>query len=108
MIRRPPRSTLFPYTTLFRSLGVFKRPTGDTGWKSWLFTIDHKRIGIMYAVTAFVFFIVGGVEALLIRLQLARPNGTVLNADLYKEMSTTHATTTIFLFVMPMVSGIGN
>ena len=58
------------------TLGVFRRPTATTGWKSWLFTVDHKKIGIMYGAAAMVFFVVGGIEALLIRLQLAQPNGT--------------------------------
>ena len=52
-------------------LGVFRRPVSTTGWKSWLFTVDHKKLGIMYGVVALFFFLVGGVEALLIRLQLA-------------------------------------
>ncbi|MDE0195678.1 MAG: cytochrome ubiquinol oxidase subunit I, partial [bacterium] len=55
------------------SLGVFSRPRGDTGWKSWLFTVDHKRIGVMYGAAALLFLVVGGIEALLIRLQLAVP-----------------------------------
>ena len=50
-----------------------------TGFWSWFTTVDHKRIGILYGVTAFIFFLVGGIEALLIRLQLAQPNGTVLS-----------------------------
>ena len=55
-----------------------------------------------------VFFLVGGIEALLIRAQLAAPNGTVLSADLYNQMFTMHATTMIFLFVMPMAAAFGN
>ena len=51
-------------------LGVFARPTAKGGWRSWVTTVDHKKIGIMYGVVAGFFFIVGGVEALLIRLQL--------------------------------------
>ena len=53
------------------AMGVFRRPVSTTGWKSWAFTVDHKKLGIMYGVVAMFFFIVGGVEALLIRLQLA-------------------------------------
>jgi cytochrome c oxidase subunit 1 len=56
-----------------RPLGVFTRPSSTTGWRSWITTVDHKRIGIMYSCTAMVFFIVGGVEALLLRTQLAAP-----------------------------------
>ena len=64
-----------------RPLGVFTRPQATTGWKSWLFTVDHKRIGIMYGAAALVFFLIGGVEALLIRIQLARPDGKLLSGD---------------------------
>ena len=79
-----------------------------TGWKSWVFTIDHKKLGIMYGATAMFFFLVGGLEALLIRAQLAGQNGTILSADKYNQMFTMHATTMIFLFVMPMVAGFAN
>lgn len=90
------------------TFGVLRRPVSTTGWKSWVFTVDHKKIGIMYGATAMFFFIVGGVEALLIRLQLAAPNGKVLNADIYNQMFTMHATTMIFLFVMPMAAAFAN
>ncbi len=82
---------------------IFKSPALD-----WILTIDHKKIGILYSVTAFVFFLVGGVEAMLIRLQLAQPNGTILNPDLYNQIFTMHGTTMIFLAVMPFGIGIGN
>ena len=62
----------------------------------------------MYGVVAMVFFVVGGVEALLIRLQLAQPNGTILSAGAYNEMFTMHGTTMIFLFVMPMAAAFAN
>src|SRR3954468_3948317 len=78
-------------------LGVFKRPTSETGWRSWLTTVDHKKIGIMYGAAAMAFFVIGGLEALLIRLQLARPNGNVLSADQYNQLFTMHGTTMIFL-----------
>ena len=90
------------------SYGVFRRPVETTGWKSWLFTIDHKKLGIMYGVVAMAFFIIGGIEALLIRAQLAGPNGTVLSADKYNQMFTMHATTMVFLFVMPMAAAFAN
>jgi cytochrome c oxidase subunit 1 len=91
-----------------RTFGALKRPVASTGWKSWVFTVDHKKLGIMYGALAMFFFIVGGVEALLIRLQLAAPDGKVLNADLYNQMFTMHATTMVFLFVMPMASAFAN
>ena len=68
-----------------RPLGVLTRPQGSTGWKSWLFTVDHKRIGILYGGAALFFFVIGGIEALLIRLQLAQPNGTVLSATQWRD-----------------------
>ena len=91
-----------------QSLGVFRRPVAATGWRSWVFTVDHKKIGIMYGVVAMFFFLVGGCEALLIRLQLAAPDNTVLSAGLYNEMFTMHATTMVFLFVMPMAAAFAN
>jgi cytochrome c oxidase subunit I len=91
-----------------RSLGVFRRPVAATGWRSWLFTVDHKRLGIMYGVAALVFFVIGGIEALAIRAQLAGPNGTVLSAEVYNQMFTMHATTMVFLFAMPMAAAFGN
>jgi cytochrome c oxidase subunit 1 len=90
------------------SYGVFRRPVTTTGWRSWVFTVDHKKIGIMYGVAAMFFFIVGGLEALLIRTQLAAPDNTVLSASLYNQMFTMHATTMIFLFVMPMAAAWAN
>ena len=88
--------------------GVFRRPVTTTGWRSWLFTVDHKKLGLMYGVAAMFFFLVGGVEALLIRTQLAAPDNTVLSASLYNQMFTMHATTMVFLFVMPMAAGWAN
>ena len=75
---------------------------------SWVATVDHKRIGILYLVTALFFFCVGGVEALIIRLQLARPNGTLVSAETFNQLFTMHGTTMIFLVVMPTLVGFGN
>jgi cytochrome c oxidase subunit 1 len=86
----------------------FSRPTATTGWVSWLTTVDHKRIGILYGVTAFVFLLVGGLEALLIRIQLASPNLEVVGAETYNQLFTMHATTMIFLAVMPMNAAFFN
>lgn len=112
IIERPTSQVALPLVdvpvTASSTYGVLKRPVNTIGWKSWLFTVDHKKIGIMYGVTAMFFFIVGGVEALLIRLQLAAPNGKVLNADIYNQMFTMHATTMVFLFVMPMAAAFAN
>jgi len=86
----------------------FQRPTATHGWWSWATTVDHKRIGIMYGVTSIVFFVVGGAEALLIRLQLARPNGRVLTAEAYNQLFTMHGLTMIFLVVMPLGAAFFN
>jgi cytochrome c oxidase subunit I len=91
-----------------RSRAIFRRPRATTGWWSWVTTVDHKKIGVLYGVTAFLFFLVGGVEALLIRLQLARPNGRVLTADAYNEIFTMHGLTMIFLVVMPLSAAFFN
>ena len=75
---------------------------------SWIATVDHKRIGILYGVSAFVFFVIGGVEALLLRVQLAQPDGAFLDPDAYNRLFTMHGTTMIFLVVMPMSSAFFN
>ena len=87
---------------------MLQRPASLTGFWSWFTTVDHKKIGIMYGVAAFGFFVIGGLEALLIRAQLARPDGTLLNADQYNQIFTMHGVTMIFLFVMPMSSALFN
>jgi cytochrome c oxidase subunit I len=112
IIERPVPATTAPAAapavTPSTSLGVFRRPVSTTGWKSWVFTVDHKRLGIMYGVAAMVFFVVGGIEALLIRAQLAGPNGKILSASVYNQMFTMHATSMVFLFAMPMAAAFGN
>jgi cytochrome c oxidase subunit 1 len=73
-----------------------------TGLWSWITTVDHKRIGILYGTTAFIFFLMGGIEALLIRIQLGSPENTFLSAERYNELFTMHGTTMIFLAIMPL------
>lgn len=85
-----------------------RRPKASHGIWSWVTTVDHKRIGIMYGYTAFAFFILGGLEALLIRAQLATPEGKLISADLYNQLFTTHGVTMIFLVVMPMGAAFFN
>src|SRR2546422_7825425 len=82
--------------------------TGSRGLRSWLTTTDHKRIGLLYFYTAFAFFLVGGFEALLIRAQLARPNGTVVGAEAYNQLFTMHGTTMVFLALMPLSAAFFN
>jgi cytochrome c oxidase subunit 1 len=78
------------------------------GWTSWITTTDHKRIGIMYMVLTFMFFCLGGVEALIMRLQLGAPNNTLVSPETYNQLFTMHGTTMIFLFVVPMMAGLAN
>lgn len=78
------------------------------GILNWIATIDHKKIGVLYGVTSFLFFLVGGVEALLLRTQLAVPDGSVLDGDQYNRILTMHGTTMIFLVVMPMSAAFFN
>src|SRR5437867_6588215 len=87
---------------------LFARPRATAGWWSWATTVDHKRIGVLYGVTSFTFFLVGGSEALLIRAQLARPNGHVVTAEAYNEIFTMHGLTMIFLVVMPLSAAFFN
>jgi len=68
---------------------------------SWLTTVDHKRIGILYGTSAFAFFLLGGIEALVIRLQLAVPDNSLVSAHAYNELFTMHGTTMVFLAIMP-------
>jgi cytochrome c oxidase subunit I len=95
----PPRS---------RRLDLLRRPKATKGFWSWFTTVDHKKIGILYGATAMVFFLIAGIEALLIRLQLAGPNGTVLTASQYNTLFTMHGTTMVFLVGMPLAVALGN
>ena len=89
-------------------LGVFARPRAKTGWRAWVSTVDHKKIGIMYGASSLFFFVIGGVEALLIRAQLAAPGQKLLSAALYNQVFTMHGITMIFLVVMPMGAAFMN
>jgi cytochrome c oxidase subunit 1 len=75
---------------------------------SWVTTLDHKRIGVLYIVTAFGFFLAAGVMALLMRAQLAQANNHFVTRDSYDELFTIHGTAMVFLFVVPILAGFGN
>lgn len=78
------------------------------GLYGWLATVDHKTIGIRYLCTAFFFLIIGGLEALLMRVQLAQPDLKVLSPDAYNQLFSMHGTTMMFLYALPMLSGFSN
>ncbi|KAA0966636.1 cytochrome c oxidase subunit I [Sporosarcina sp. ANT_H38] len=84
-----------------------KRGFGATLW-DWLTTVDHKKIGILYLLGGGFFFIVGGIEAMIIRLQLLTPNNDLVSAGLFNQMITMHGTTMIFLAAMPILIGFMN
>src|SRR5487761_1925343 len=87
---------------------VSTHESSNTGIWSWLTTVDHKRIGALYLVTALTFFMIGGFEAEIIRAQLMHPNGTLVSADTYNQLFTMHGTTMIFLAVMPLSAAFFN
>jgi cytochrome c oxidase subunit I len=78
------------------------------GWRSWITTTDHKKIGIMYLYTTLVFFCLGGAEALLLRIQLGSPENTFLSPEKYNQLFTMHGTTMIFLVIVPVWAGFAN
>jgi cytochrome c oxidase subunit I+III len=75
------------------------------GLFGWLGTVDHKQLGKRYLITAFCFLIAGGIEALVMRLQLARPNQHLLTPEQYNELFSMHGITMIFLYAQPVLSG---
>src|SRR5438477_3473360 len=75
---------------------------------SWLVTVDHKRLGLMYIIFALVFFVVAGIEATLIRIQLAAPNNHFLSPQVFNQLFTMHGTTMVFLVGMPIILGLAN
>ena len=87
---------------------VFERPTTYKGIAGWLVTVDHKRIGILYGVTAFIFFMVGGLEALVMRWQLARPEMTAVTPEVYNQMFTMHGHTMIYLAIVHLGAAFFN
>src|SRR2546429_2278022 len=92
---------------------VLPRPKqyDDTFWKPislWLTTTDHKLIGIMYMVTGVLSFVIGGIFALVVRLQLATPNAQIVDPETYNQLISAHGVTMIFFFVTIFLTGIAN
>ncbi|HET6390034.1 cytochrome c oxidase subunit I [Hyphomicrobium sp.] len=84
---------------------IWETPKGFAGWLS---SVDHKSIGIRYIVTAFALLVIGGIEALIMRLQLARPNQQILTPAQYNELFTMHGISMIFWYASPILSGFSN
>jgi len=87
---------------------LFPRPKADTGIWSWIGTVDHKRIGTLYGITAFIWFIVGGLEALAIRAQLASAENDLIGPEAFNQLFTMHGTTMVFLVIMPLSAAFFN
>jgi len=85
-----------------------QRPTTYSGIWGWIVTVDHKKIGVMYAFTAIFFFLVGGLEAVVIRTQLAFASNELVSPDIYNQLFTMHALTMIFLAIMPLAVSFFN
>jgi cytochrome c oxidase subunit 1 len=83
-------------------------PETHSGLWGWIATVDHKRIGILYLYTALTFFIIGGLEAVIIRAQLQGPNGQLVSAEMYNQLFTMHGTTMVFLAIMPLSAAFFN
>ncbi|MGH2817430.1 MAG: cytochrome c oxidase subunit I [Actinomycetota bacterium] len=81
---------------------------GKPGLASWLMTVDHKRIGLRYLYTGIAFFVIGGIEALILRTQLTQANLDILDPEAYNQLFSMHGTTMMFLFAVPALSGFGN
>ena len=81
---------------------------GGPGLWGWLSSVDHKSIGKRYLITAIVFLILGGLEAAVMRLQLAQPNMHLLSPEAYAQLFTMHGVTMIFLYAFPVLSGFSN
>ena len=80
----------------------------DAGVLNWVATVDHKKIGLLYITTAFVYFLLGGILALYMRSELYQTGYQILNAGQYNTVLTMHGTTMVFLFVLPILAGLGN
>jgi cytochrome c oxidase subunit 1 len=95
-------------TAAERAATIFRRPAPEKGIWSWITTVDHKRIGVMYGYSAFIFFIIGGLEALLLRIHLSQAESNFLTAAEYNGLFTTHGVTMVFLVIMPMGAAFMN
>jgi heme/copper-type cytochrome/quinol oxidase subunit 1 len=87
---------------------AIERPPWTSVMHDWVTTVDHKKIGILYILMGILFLLIGGAEALLMRVQLMWPGGKVVSPDLFNQMMTMHGTTMIFFMAMPILAGVAN
>ncbi len=88
--------------------GVLARPTGYAGIWGWITTVDHKRIGVLYGVTAFIMLLIAGSEAGIMRAQLAQPDNTLVGPETFNRLFTMHATAMVFMVIMPLSASFFN
>ena len=83
--------------------------THKRGWKSWFYTLDHKRIGILYLISVMIFFLIGGIFALIVRTELWTPGKNIIGAHTYNQAFTYHGTIMVFMVILPLIpSALGN
>lgn len=97
-----------PSVTLTPAAAAESRPTVLEVLHSWVVTVDHKKLGLMYISYGLLFFVVAGLEACLMRLQLAFPNNTLVSPQVFNQLFTLHGTTMVFLVGMPILFGFAN
>lgn len=103
------QSTAESHTLVAEKSGIgLTRPDHRSGWVDWLTTVDHKKIAVMYALAGLFFFVVGGIEVLVLRIQLSAPEMNFISPQTYNQLFTMHGTTMIFLGAMPIIAGFFN
>ena len=90
-----------------QTLEVKRRPPFDVVYE-WVSTVDHKKIGLMYIAYALIFLVIGGLEAVLMRIQLAVPNNHLVSPQVFNRLFTMHGTTMVFFVGMPILFGFAN
>ncbi len=96
------------HITAHATAGAYRRGHAFENIMAWLTTTNHKQIGILYLVTSFAFFAIGGAMAILMRIELATPGADIIDAETYNRLFSMHGTLMIFLFIIPVQVGFGN
>src|SRR5687767_14648378 len=78
----------------------------DYGWKSWLLTLDHKRIAILYMLSITLMFFIGGFGAMMVRLNLLQPSGAIISPQMYNRMFSMHGIVMVFFFLIPSIPAV--